>query len=600
MLTIEADVTAKVILISTDEAFRDKDRILEVAGARYNLKNHIFTAPLTWATCCVLRGVFKDELVIGPLLQEWAYEYYQNFIGPGLALRLAWDAEGDQDLYPFQRAGVQFLAYARKALLLDPMGTGKTPQTIRTLAELVRRGENPFPVVVVAPNNMVYTWQKEFAKWYPGVKVGVVKGSKANRDKVIADRSHHVLVLNFEGVRTHSKLAPFGSIKIKRCIVCDPTLPNIAVNQQSRCEHCKKELNQFPFRTVIVDEAHRLKDPKAKQTRAVWALASPSTEFIYGLTGTAIADSPVDMYSALHLIAPREFPSRSKYIDRFCVASFNMFGGMTVIGLRQDTKDEFFQIVDPRMRRMPKDAVLPFLPKKTYSTRMVEMTPKQAKAYKQMQSGLLAQLDDAIAVAANPLTQLTRLSQFASAYAEIETDEQGLSKVRLTEPSNKIDALIEILDEMGEEPAVVFAQSRQLIELAISACEKHKISYARITGGQTAEQREIEKEAFQAGQRRVILCTIAAGGVGITLTRAGTAIFLQRSWSMIDNSQAEDRVHRIGSEIHDKIEIIDIISPGTIEEGQRVVLSQKAERLEEVMRDREALARLIREGRVTE
>lgn len=89
------------------------------------------------------------------------------------------------------------------------------------------------------------------------------------------------------------------------------------------------------------------------------------------------------------------------------------------------------------------------------------------------------------------------------------------------------------------------------------------------------------------------MCTIAAGGIGITLTRAATAIFLQRSWSMVDNSQAEDRVHRIGSEVHDKITIIDVVSTGTVEERQRVVLGNKLERLEEVMRDRETLRRVL-------
>ena len=147
---------------------------------------------------------------------------------------------------------------------------------------------------------------------------------------------------------------------------------------------------------------------------------------------------------------------------------------------------------------------------------------------------------------------------------------------------------------MVDEPAVVFAQSRQLIELAAKRLDKEKISYTMIVGGQSADEREASKTSFQDGKVRVILCTIAAGGIGITLTRAGTAIFLQRSWSMVDNAQAEDRVHRIGSEIHDKINIIDILSIGTLEERQRLVLSTKEERLEEVLRDRDTLARLLK------
>ena len=262
---------------------------------------------------------------------------------------------------------------------------------------------------------------------------------------------------------------------------------------------------------------------------------------------------------------------------------------MTIIGLKPETKDEFFLSVDPRMRRMPKEAVLPFLPKKTYTTRYVEMSQKQERAYRQMENDLIALLDDSVTVAVNPLTQLTRLTQFASAFAEM--NENG--EVKLTAPSNKIDALVEILEELDGEPAVVFAQSRQLIELAAKKLDDLKISYGMIVGGQTPDERELAKNEFQAGRRRVILCTIAAGGIGITLTRSATAIFLQRSWSMVDNSQAEDRVHRIGSEIHDKITIVDVVSVGTVEERQRVVLGNKLERLEEVMRDRETLRRVL-------
>jgi SNF2 family DNA or RNA helicase len=146
---------------------------------------------------------------------------------------------------------------------------------------------------------------------------------------------------------------------------------------------------------------------------------------------------------------------------------------------------------------------------------------------------------------------------------------------------------------LNGDPLVVFAQSRQLIQLLQNAFDRVKYDYSLIVGGQTAEEREQNKEAFQEGRTKLILCTIAAGGIGITLTAAHTACFMQRSWSMVENSQAEDRVHRIGAEIHDKVNIVDLISIGTVEERQRIVLGQKLDRLEEVMRDRETLLRVL-------
>lgn len=89
------------------------------------------------------------------------------------------------------------------------------------------------------------------------------------------------------------------------------------------------------------------------------------------------------------------------------------------------------------------------------------------------------------------------------------------------------------------------------------------------------------------------MCTISAGSVGVTLTRADTLVFLQRSWSIIDNTQAEDRIHRIGAEKHENITIIDLISQDTFEEEQFDVLEQKKERAEEVLRDRDFLRRLL-------
>ena len=580
----------KRISIDSTNVFRDRELILTLPGARYDTKNHRFLAPLTWATCVAVRGIFGERLQIGESLASWAWDERNTRIDPAIKLRQAWDAEGDDDLYPFQRAGVQFLKYAKRALLCDEMGTGKTVQTIRTLKSLHDDGEDPFPALVVAPNNMTLTWKKEIEKWWPGRTAVVIKGSAAKRKQQIAEKADFHII-NWESVRIHSKLESYGSNRLKRCIVCDPTLADTPTNKQSRCEWCKKELNQKEWKTIIVDEAHRMKNPNAKQTQAVWALQNSETKYVYALTGTPIANAPHDFWPSLKMVAPDEWPSRSRYMDRYCLLSYNIFGGMNVVGLREETKAELFSIVDPRMRRMPKEAVLPFLPKKTYTERYVDMTTKQKKAYDQMADQLISVLGDAVAVAVNPLTQMTRMMQFASAFAEIDPT---TGEVRLSDPSNKVDALVDLLDEMGEEPAVVFAQSRQLIELAAKRLDKEKISYTMIVGGQSADEREASKTSFQDGKVRVILCTIAAGGIGITLTRAGTAIFLQRSWSMVDNAQAEDRVHRIGSEIHDKINIVDILSIGTLEERQRLVLSTKEERLEEVLRDRDTLARLLK------
>jgi len=599
------------IVIKTE--FRDKDLIRAVPGSKYNVDAHEWHVPLSWAGCLTLRGLFAHRLEVGPALIAWATEYQSTFVQPAMDMRDLIDAPGDPVLYPFQRAGIDFLAHSRRVLLTDEMGTGKTVQTIRTLAAHAANGENPFPALVVAPNNMKGTWRKEFGMWWPGVEVVVMDGGRIQRlaqIKKVAEGKAHVLVVNWEALRGHSKLAPYGATRLKHCIVCDPALrgdPEVEKrHKQHTCERCPRELNNIPWTTIIADEAHKAKSPKAKQTRALWALATDATKFRYALTGTPIASEPQDLWSSLHFIDPKSWPTRSKYIDRWCLQSFSPFGGMTVIGLKPETKDEFFAITDPHVRRMPKSLVLTQLPPKTYSTRYVDMSPKQKKAYETMRDDMVAQIDDAGGgerlVAVNPLTQLTRLSQFSSSYAEIvqvpvKDPSTGVemmeSKVQLTEPSNKIDALLDILEELGDKPVVVFAQSRQLIELASIRLEKHSIEHVKIVGGQTSDKRQANIDRFQNGEVRAVLATVGAGGVGITLTRADTCIFLQRSWSMIDNTQSEDRVHRIGAEVHEAVTIVDIVTEGTIEEGQRDALNAKTDRMQEIVRDAELLKRVL-------
>jgi SNF2 family DNA or RNA helicase len=379
-----------------------------------------------------------------------------------------------------------------------------------------------------------------------------------------------------------------------------------AVNQQSKCHNCPKELNR-QWKTVIVDEIHRLKDPQAMQTRAIWALREGTgvkgvgpADLAYGLTGTPVADHPGDLWSALRFVRPNEFQSKEEFTGRYCEWGYSFDregeGHPKIIGLHPDPQrqQEFFNIIDPIMRRMPKDAVLPQLPPRIYTTRYVQMPLKQRTAYQRMENEMVAEVDNGVVVAINPLVKLTRLGQFASAYAALVDDE-----VQLIEPSCKIDALMEILSDMDDKPVVVFAMHKQLIDLAVKQLDKTKITYALFTGDQSDVEKEHAKREFQAGNIRVLLATIGAGSEGHTFTRADTAIFLERSWREIDNDQARNRIHRIGSEIHRRVEYITLVAERTIDERQTAVLQLKEENLEAVVRDRRTL-RIILTGEIPE
>jgi SNF2 family DNA or RNA helicase len=315
------------------------------------------------------------------------------------------------------------------------------------------------------------------------------------------------------------------------------------------------------------------------------------------LTGTPVNDDAFDLWGLLHVVAPDWHPGKTRYGDRYVNIGYGLFGGIAVLGLKAEAEAEFRQVTMPLYRRILKAAVLPHLPPKLPDqVRLTPMTPRQAKAYREMEELQLTQLNELL-VAPNHLASLTRLLQFAAASARVEKKTDAKGNVRdvvvLEDPSAKVDDLVELLDEMGQEPLIVAAVSRQLIELAAARLGKHGISYGLITGGVSVTDRAMTVQKFQAGQIRVILVVLEAGAEGLTLTRARVTLFMQEDWRPDLNSQMRDRNDRIGAEVHDSLQVIRQVTPGTVEERKHDVLGRKQVRIEEVLRDRETLTRLL-------
>jgi SNF2 family DNA or RNA helicase len=371
-------------------------------------------------------------------------------------------------------------------------------------------------------------------------------------------------------------------------------------HSRTDAEKLPKELN-VKWGHVIADEAHRAKTPTSKQTRALWG-ASEDAAYRIAMTGTPIGNHIGDMWPILRFIAPDEWTSKTQYLERWVETEFNIWGGMEVHGLQPSHRDEYYSVVDPRMRRLPKELILPNLPPKTYIERFTEMSPKQAKAYKEMSVHLLAQLDgEGLATADNPLVKAKWMMQFASAYAEYDLPTKTTT---LLDPSCKVDELMLILEELEGEKVAVFGMHKQLINLAAARLDRHNAAaakadepqhiYRRITGDESEYIRQANMDEFQTSRNvSVVLATTAAGGTGITLTASNVMVRLQRDWNAINNAQAEDRIHRIGSEIHKEVRIIDLITPDTIEEQQLDVLSGKYGNLQELLRDKATMAKLL-------
>ena len=599
-MTVLVDVDSENSHILINAEWRFKELCKSLPGSSWSNQEQVWRVPLSWSSCLALRSTFAAQLEIGPGLAQWAANELDTRIAPSLALRDLEEHEGDDDLFPHQRAGVAFLAASKRALLADEPGLGKTAQAIRALKRLKEQGEDVFPAMIVCPNTLKKNWEREFQRWWPEVTTQVVKGTAGQRKKqfdIAVESNLDVVIINWESLRSHSRLAPYGSVALTRCAPCGGHDESIS---ETRCEVHLRELNHIKFKAVVADEIHRSKDPKSKQTRALWS-ATGDAEIRFAMTGTPIANDVVDLWPILHWLSPKDWPSKTKWIERMIDTMLNAFGGMLVLGVKPHMQDEFYKTINPHMRRMLKAKVLPWLPEIMRERRDVEMSTKQKKAYVQMRDHMIAELENGGAVTApSILTQTTRLNQFANACAELVLHEStGELKVVLSDPSCKVDALMSDIkaNDFGDDSVAVCAVSRQLIYLLSNAMTKAGINHGLITGAQNEDERQRAIDDFQSGRIKWILFTAQAGGVGVTLTAARRLIMLQRPWSLVDYKQALDRVHRIGSEIHDSIIITDYITEDSIEERVIQVLETKAENFEQIVRDKDQLIDILKDAK---
>lgn len=624
-----AEIDGNVIQVET--RWSEKELIKIIPGSRWNASQRVWSLPLTWVACLQLRGVFGAELVIGPDLAAWSWNEYTSRVAPATEIRNVFtvapgvDTEG---LFPFQTAGVNFMTIAGNCLIGDQLGLGKTVTALARIKTVDQDYNDLLPALVICPNSTKHGWAKASARWFPNATPYILSGGSTVRKKILdaaKDDPSALVIVNIEAVRVLSRLSGFGSIRLARCASCDARgNPDLT---PAKCDVHPKPLNNFGFRTVILDEAHRIKDPHSKQTRAIWAVAhDPSVIHRFALTGTPIANHVGDLWSVLHFLEPDEHLTRSKFVDRYALQSWNAFGGLDIVGINPEVRSEFYGVLDPRFRRTHKELVLNQLPKKIRTQRWVDMGTKQQKAYNELRAQLTTIMDDGeILTVPNNLVRDTRLMQLASSYGTVEWVEQPVlprdqchcfsialvrheetcplrmkCTVKLSEPSPKLDAMEDILDELGGKPCIIAAESKQLIMLAANRFKNNRKreKIGLITGDQDEWERQKVITQLNEGDLNAVLMTIAAGGTGVDgLQVADTMIILQRSWSMVGNIQLEGRIDRIGSGIHDSIHYIDIVTRNTIEETRLWPrLAEKLERLEEINRDR---AQLLRAGHNT-
>jgi SNF2 family DNA or RNA helicase len=573
---LHAELTADgahIVLIGTgpDPAIERMAQLLQLATPLIKPSDPpgALVLPTTWAAVVQLSHMFGPMWRPGPRLLAWlAGEMARRTPGEG---GLSFELPEGLTPRPYQVDGARMIGALGRALLFDDPGTGKTITTILGLLERATAGHAVFPAVVIAPASVVDPWIEAWRTWAPHLLVNAWRGSPEQRKRLAArtgSTAAHVLVSSYDTARMDAaKNGPLARISP---------------------------------RTVVVDECHLIKSAHAGRSIAARRLAKRAANFV-ALSGTPITHHPGDLWPTLEALAPLAWPSGERWKARYCMTIPGDYSAK-VIGLNEATDGEFRATLLGQHRRVAKADVLAQLPPKVYSVRSVELPAAYRTAYDAMERDMITQLPDGGELSVmSVLAQLTRLSQLASAAADVTvTTEPGADgedhehvAVRLKAPSWKVDALLEVLAERPDEQVVAFAPSRQLMLLAGQQAEAKGIQVGYVVGGQSMRERTETVEAFQRGKLGLLCATTGAGGVGLTLTAARTVVFLQRPWSLVEATQAEDRCHRIGSEIHDSIEVIDIVAAGTIDARVRSVLQGKAGQLAELLQDPRIVTQLL-------
>lgn len=478
-------------------------------------------------------------------------------------------------LYHFQQEAVDKFTPVPTCLFGDDMGLGKTVESIaldkkrRELhgAKFKEAYRGKPLTLVVAPLSVLGVWRSHFKEWQPSLRVFVID-PKARHAFINAftKGTHDVFVCHWESLR----LMP--------------------------------ELRKIHWFHIIADEVHRAKNRKAQQTVALKKLF---TMHKTGLSGTPADNAPQDFWSILNWILPRLFSSYWRFYREHVIIKHHDSSGLCgclkahkrpydeILGCAN--VDELMDQIKPYYIRRLKEEVLPDLPEKYYTKIEVDLTPQQRRVYDEMRRKMLAwvgQHENEPIAAPIVIAQLTRLQQFACAYAKMETvvkryrdckackRDRGLPScvghesqvVRLDEPSSKLDVVMQLIEDNPSEQIVVFSQSKQVANLLHARLTTRNITTALFTGDTPFADRDGLEQDFQAGRRRVFVGTIAAGGVGLTLTAASTVIFVDRVWSPSVNRQAEDRLHRISQK--NAVQVIDLVAKDTVDAGrlQRIEL----------------------------
>lgn len=443
------------------------------------------------------------------LKADKAWRDFQKSVQQPLMKEIAVPEKLQAELRPYQEEGFRWMArlseWGAGACLADDMGLGKTIQAIAILQHRAMQG----PALVVAPVSVIPNWVSEIKKFAP-------------------DLCPHIL-LQSNREETFNLLGP-GHVLVS----------SYGLLQSEETLFTSKEWN-----TLILDEAHNIKNYATKTSKAAMSLRS---SFKLILTGTPIQNHLGEVWNLFNFINPGLLGSLSQFNEKFVKPDDDR-------GKRQLKK-----LIAPFILRRTKSAVLEELPPKTEIVHKIQLSDQETAFYEALRRQAIDKLEkeDNNTKLAQALAEITRLRQACCHPQLIEKN--------ATIPSSKLNAFLSIVDELRENKhrALVFSQFVGHLTLVRQALDKQGISYLYLDGSTPLSQREASVRDFQAGKGDLFLISLKAGGLGLNLTEADFVIHLDPWWNPAIEDQASDRAHRIGQSR--PVTVYRLVAENTIEE----------------------------------
>lgn len=397
-----------------------------------------------------------------------------------------------------QRVTAGFLTLHRRAFCFNEQGTGKTGAAIWAADYLLSIGAIRRVLIVCPLSIMQSAWQADLFKFAVHRTVDVAYGARNKRKSIIKGPAEFIII-NYDGVD----------------IVAD-------------------DIANGGFDLVIIDEANAYKNATTKRFKTMRKLL-PSTTWLWMMTGTPAAQSPLDAYGLAKLCVPDTAPSLFGAYRDTVMYQLTRFKWIPKPGAEQVVH----RILQPAIRYEKKDCL--DLPDVTYTSRFVPMTPQQLKYYKMLKKEMLIEAAGEEISAVNAAANVNKLLQISCGAVYTDT-----GSVVEFDVADRLNAVLEVVNEASHK-VLVFIPFTHALELVKEFLTKNGVATEIINGSVSVTKRtDIFKQFQETDAPKVLLIQPQAAAHGVTLTAANVIIWYAPVTSIETYLQANARIDRAG------------------------------------------------------